>query len=60
MHMYLYIFIFTDRLPWKLSGKESTCQAEYKGSILGWGRSPGEGNGHLSWEIPWTEELGRL
>ena len=46
MHMYSYIFIFTDRLPWKLSGKESTCQAEYKGSILGWGRSPGEGNGN--------------
>ena len=45
MHMYSYIFIFTDRLPWKLNGKESTCQAGYKGSILGRGRSPGEGNG---------------
>ena len=46
MHMYSYIFIFTDSLPWKLSGKESTCQAGYKGSILGCGRAPGEGNGH--------------
>ena len=46
MHMYLYIFIFTDRLPWRLSGEESTCQAGYKHSTLGWGSSPGEGNGH--------------
>ena len=45
MHMYSYIFIFTDRLPWKLNGKESTCQPGYKGSILGRRRSPGEGNG---------------
>ena len=32
--------------------------------IPGLGRSPGEGNGNhssvLAWEIPWTEELGRL
>ena len=34
------------------------------GSILGWGRFPGEGNGNhsstLAWKIPWTEELGGL
>ena len=33
------------------------------GSVPGWGRSPGEGNGNplqLAWEIPWTEELGGL
>ena len=40
------------------------------GSIPGWGRSPGEGNGYplqysthssiLAWEIPWTEEPGGL
>ena len=34
------------------------------GLILGWGRSPGEGNGnplqYSCLEIPWTEELGRL
>ena len=36
------------------------------GLIPGWGRSPGEGNGNpthssiLLWEIPWTEEPGRL
>ena len=28
-------------------GKESTCYAEDLGSIPGWGRSPGEGNGNL-------------
>ena len=47
-------------------GKESTCDAGDAvdaGSILGSGRSPGEGNGNpsqYSWEIPWTEEPGRL
>ena len=34
------------------------------GSILGLGRSPGEGNAThfsiLAWEIPWTEEPGGL
>ena len=27
-------------------GKESSCNAEDLGSIPGWGRSPGEGNGN--------------
>ena len=34
------------------------------GSIPGWGISPGERNGNPTWysywEIPWTEETGRL
>ena len=34
-------------------------------SVVGLGRSPGEGNGNppssiLAWEISWTEEPGRL
>ena len=36
-------------LPWWLSGKESTCNAgdtEDMGSVPGWGRSPGGGNGN--------------
>ena len=33
-------------LPWWLSGKESACNAGDPGSIPGWGRSPGEGNGY--------------
>ena len=41
-------------------GKWSTFNAEDPGSISGWGRSPGEGNGNhssiLAWRIPWTEE----
>ena len=33
-------------LPWWLRGKEATCSAGDTGSILGLGRSPGEGNGN--------------
>ena len=32
--------------PWWLNGKESTCNAEDTGWILGTGRFPGEGNGN--------------
>ena len=45
-------------------GKESTCNAGDPGSIPGWGRSPGEGNGNhssiLAWRVPWAEEPDRL
>ena len=34
------------RLPWWFSSKESTCDAGDSGSILGSGRSSGEGNGN--------------
>ena len=34
-------------LPRWLSGKEFACNAGDKGSIPGWGRVPGEGNGNL-------------
>ena len=44
--------------PGDSTGNESTCNAEDLGSIPGFGRSPGEGNGcplHiLAWRIPWT------
>ena len=43
--------------------KESACSAGDAGSIPGSGRSPGEEATHssiLAWEIPWTEEPGRL
>ena len=33
--------------PGGSESKESTCNAEDLGSILGLGRSPGEGNGYL-------------
>ena len=35
-------------LPWLHSGKESACQCRTRdtGSIPGWGRSRGEGNGY--------------
>ena len=32
--------------PGESDGKESACKAGDPGSIPGWGRSPGEGNGH--------------
>ena len=32
--------------PCGSAGKESTCNAGDLGSILGWGRSPGEGKGY--------------
>ena len=43
-------------------GKESACYAGDPGSISGLGRSPGKENGSsiLAWEIPWTEEPGKL
>ena len=33
-------------LPRWFSGKESACNVGHAGSIPGWGRSPGEGNGN--------------
>ena len=33
-------------LPWWLGGKESPPSARHVSSILGLGRSPGEGNGN--------------
>ena len=44
--------------------KESICNAGDPGSIPGWGRASGEGNGDPLWyscmENPWTEEPGKL
>ena len=44
--------------------KASVYSARDPGSIAGFGRSPGEGNGnplqYIAWKIPWTEEPGRL
>ena len=45
-------------------GKESACNAGDSGSVFISGRSAGEGKAThaniLAWEIPWTEEPGRL
>ena len=50
--------------PCSSVSKESACSAGDLGSILGSGRSPGEGNGNplhtLARKIPWTEEPGGL
>ena len=39
----LYIYIY----PVGSDGEEYACNAGDLGSILGWGRFPGEGNGYL-------------
>ena len=50
--------------PGGSEGKEAACSAGDQGSISGWGRSPGEGNGnplqYSCLRIPWTEEPSRL
>ena len=50
--------------PGGSDGKASAYNAGDLGSIPGWGRSPGEGNGnplqYFAWSIPWTEEPGGL
>ena len=55
---------FINTIPGSSDSKESACNTGDTGSILGLGRSPGEGNGYhssiLSWRIPWTEEPGGL
>ena len=43
--MFLDYTIWPTGLHWWLSGKEPACNAGDLGSILGSGRSPGEGNG---------------
>ena len=44
--------------------KNPPANARDTGSITELGGSPGEGNGnplqYLAWEVPWTEEPGRL
>jgi len=64
----LCVYIYTHTHVWGFpggsGGKAPTCNAGDVGLIPGLGRSPGEGNGnplqYLTWEIPWTEEPGRL
>ena len=41
-------------------GNNLLASAGDLGSIPESGRFPGEGNGSLTWEVPWTEEPGGL
>ena len=41
----MLVSILSEGFPHRLVGKESACNAGEPGSILGSGRSPGEGNG---------------
>ena len=55
--VYLYDWGFPDGSV----SKEDTCNAGDPALISGLGRSPGETHSSiLAWEIPWTEEPGRL
>ena len=51
-------------LTWWLSGKDSPTNVGNSGSITGLGRSLEEEmathSSILAWEMPWTEEPGRL
>ena len=59
-----FVFYKTVTSPAGPDAKESICNTGNPGSILDWGRSPGEGKGnplqYLAWRIPWTEEPGGL
>ena len=68
---YVWYYLLNKKLPWWLGSKESTwamhettCNAGDADLTPRSGRSPGEGNDYTlqysCWEIPWTEELGRL
>ena len=63
-HTETYTHIYMRDFPGGSVGKEFTCNAGQPGLISGLGRFPGEGNGNplsiLAWEIPWTEDPGRL
>ena len=56
--------MIADEFPGGSDGKESACNAGELGSILGLGRSLGEGNGnplqYSCLKIPWPEEPGGL
>ena len=46
-HNLVFLFMYKVQwLPWWLSGKESSCNVGNAGSIPGWGRYPGGGNGN--------------
>ena len=51
-------------LPHSSVGRESACNAGDLGSIPGWEdpleKEMATHSSILAWEIPWTEELGRL
>ena len=63
IHLMLFMHLPSDGnwgSPGGSDGKESACNAEDLGSILGLGRSPGGGHGnplqYSSGEFLWTEE----
>ena len=55
---------FSEAFPGGSVGKESACNAGGPGSIPGWGnpleKEIATHSSSLAWEIPWTEEPGRV
>ena len=62
-HTYANMYVYMG-FPGGSESEGSACNAGHPGSIPGFGRTPGEGNGNhssfLAWTIPWTEEPGGL
>ena len=64
IHTYISKHMCVYGLPWGSESKASACNAGDPGSIPGFRRTAGEGNGNhssfLAWTIPWTQEPGGL
>ena len=62
-HTYANMYVYMG-FPGGSESEGSACNAGHPGSIPGFGRTPGEGNGNhssfLAWTLPWTEEPGGL
>ena len=62
--MYIYILVHISLASHCSVDKELAGSTGNSGSISGWGRSPGGGNGnplqYSCWRIPWTQEPCRL
>ena len=61
---FIYFNICVGGFPGGSDSKQPTCSVRDLGLILGLERCPGEAmaihSSILAWEIPWTEEPGRL
>ena len=62
---YIHTVVQTLGFPDGSDSKEAACNVGDPGSIPGWGRSLGVGNGNsckysCPWRIPWTEDPGGL
>ena len=60
-YMFTYIIILASQVALVVKNPPANeGDSRDSGLIPGSGRFPGEGNGNPAWEIPWTQEAGRL